>query len=49
VIMMAKSKRIRLLVLASGTMLALSGCTGQWLPWLIGAGLVTTLLGQQPA
>lgn len=47
---MKKSKlKLRLLVLASGTMLALGGCAGGGglLPWALGAGLVWSLMGQQ--
>lgn len=45
---MSRSKVIRLVLLASGVVLAIGGCTGSgWLPWVVGAGLVSTLLRQQ--
>lgn len=48
---MSKSKLTRLVLLAGGTMLAIGGCAGGggWLPWLIEAGFVATLLSQRSA
>lgn len=49
---MSKStkKLVRLLALAGGTLVAISGCAGgNWLPLLVGAGFVATLLNQQQA
>ena len=46
---MSKAKLIRLILVASGTTLALGGCAGGgWLPWVIGAGLLS-LFAQRPA
>ena len=47
---MSKSKFTRLAVFVIGTTLAIGGCAGSgWLPWVVGAGIVTTLFGQQGA
>lgn len=44
---MSKAKLIRLIALSSGAVIALGGCSSGWLPWVIGAGLVTVLTQQQ--
>lgn len=45
---MSKAKLIRLILLTSGATLALGGCAGGgWLPWVVGAGLVTWFTQQQ--
>lgn len=47
---MFKSKWMRLAFLAGGTLFALGGCAvGKALPYIIGAGLFTTLFNQAAA
>ena len=44
---MSKSKWIRLALLTSGATLAAAGCASSgYLPWVIGAGLLASVLGR---